>query len=192
MCNGAAKQDSAGVAPCNMVGFVKLFWTSVARQVSRKVEPLSTSATVATIAVVIKTRVSPCNTTWWNWSRSILLRYAAKANQKPEQQHFETSFNVPEQVSTFCVTRCNACWNLFCIAVAHMFQPKVSTCNSGFSKPIALISSLPSPSCQLELPNVYADRVGRRGIACKRSGSNPFALPHSVSWPRENWGKSRK
>ena len=45
MCNGAAKQVSAGVAPCNMVGFVKLFRTSVARHVSRKVEPLSTSAT---------------------------------------------------------------------------------------------------------------------------------------------------
>ena len=39
------KQISAGVAPCNMVGFVKLFRTSVARQVSRNVEPLSTSAT---------------------------------------------------------------------------------------------------------------------------------------------------
>ena len=46
MCNGAAKQVSAGVAPCNIVGFVKLFRTSVARQVSRKVEPLSTYATV--------------------------------------------------------------------------------------------------------------------------------------------------
>ena len=45
MCNGAAKQVSAGVAPCNMVGFVKLFRTSVARRVSGKVEPLSTSAT---------------------------------------------------------------------------------------------------------------------------------------------------
>ena len=45
MCNGAAKQVSAGVAPCNMVSFAKLFLTSVARQVSRKVEPLSTSAT---------------------------------------------------------------------------------------------------------------------------------------------------
>ena len=45
MCNGAAKQVSAGVAPCNMVGFVKLFRTSIAREVSRKVEPLSTSAT---------------------------------------------------------------------------------------------------------------------------------------------------
>ena len=44
MCNGVAKQVSGGVAPCNMVGFVKLFRTSVARQVSRKVEPLSTSA----------------------------------------------------------------------------------------------------------------------------------------------------
>ena len=45
MCNGAAKQVSAGVAPCNMVGFMKLFQTSVARQVLRKVGPLSTSAT---------------------------------------------------------------------------------------------------------------------------------------------------
>ena len=45
MCNGVAKQVSAGVAPCNMVGFLKLFRTSVARQVSRKVEQLSTSAT---------------------------------------------------------------------------------------------------------------------------------------------------
>ena len=45
MCNDAAKQVSAGGAPCNMVGFVQLFRTSVARQVSRKVEPLSTSAT---------------------------------------------------------------------------------------------------------------------------------------------------
>ena len=31
------------------------------------------------------------------------------------------------------VTRCNACWNLFRSAVAHKFQPKVSTCDSGFS-----------------------------------------------------------
>ena len=45
VCNSAAQQVSAGVAPCNMVGFVKLFRTSVARQVSQKVEPLSTSAT---------------------------------------------------------------------------------------------------------------------------------------------------
>ena len=35
MCNGATKQVSVGVAPCNMVGLVKLFRTSVARQVSR-------------------------------------------------------------------------------------------------------------------------------------------------------------
>ena len=45
MCNGAAKQVSPGVATCNMVSLVKLFRTSVTRQVSRKVEPLSTSAT---------------------------------------------------------------------------------------------------------------------------------------------------
>ena len=45
MCSGTEKQVSAGITPCNMVGFVKLFRTSVARQVSRKVETLSTSAT---------------------------------------------------------------------------------------------------------------------------------------------------
>ena len=47
MCNRGAKYLSAGVAQFNMVDFVKLFRTSVARQVSRKVEPLSTSAMVA-------------------------------------------------------------------------------------------------------------------------------------------------
>ena len=34
------------------------------RQVSRKVGPLSTSATAPSIAVVIKARVPPCNTTF--------------------------------------------------------------------------------------------------------------------------------
>ena len=56
MCNRGAKHLSAGVAQFNMVGFVKLFRTSVARQVSRKVEPLSTSAMVATIAEVVKNK----------------------------------------------------------------------------------------------------------------------------------------
>ena len=57
-----AAQVSAGVALCNLVGFVKLFRTSIARQVSRKVEPLSTSATARNGRSVEKTRVSPCNT----------------------------------------------------------------------------------------------------------------------------------
>ena len=43
MYNGAAKQVSAGVVPFNKVGFVQLFRISVASQVSRKVEQLSTS-----------------------------------------------------------------------------------------------------------------------------------------------------
>ena len=54
MCNGATKQVSAGVAPCNMVGFVKLFRTSVARQVSRKVERLFYFQQLTTVAVVNK------------------------------------------------------------------------------------------------------------------------------------------
>ena len=51
MCSRAVKQLSAGVAPCNMVGFVKLFRTSVSRQVSGKVELLSISATVKSFTV---------------------------------------------------------------------------------------------------------------------------------------------
>ena len=51
------------VAPCNMIGFVKLLRISVAPQVSGKVEPRSTSAKVTSIEMVIKTGVSPCNTT---------------------------------------------------------------------------------------------------------------------------------
>ena len=54
---------SAGIAPCNIVGFVKLFRTSVARQVSRKVELLSTSAMARKGRSSGKTRVSMCSTT---------------------------------------------------------------------------------------------------------------------------------
>ena len=62
MCNGAVKQVSAGIAPCDMVGFLKLFRTSIARQVSRKVEPLSISETAHNGRSGEKTKVSPCNT----------------------------------------------------------------------------------------------------------------------------------
>lgn len=48
------------------------------------------------------------------------------ANQK---QHFETTINVPEQVSTFCITLYNAHQNLFRSVVARKFQLEVSTCN---------------------------------------------------------------
>ena len=65
--------------PCNMVGFVKHFWTSVARQVSRKVELLSISATAKSFTVHHHLV----------WSRLVLLRYA---NQKPEQQISKLSF----------------------------------------------------------------------------------------------------
>ena len=64
---------------CNMVDFVKLFRTPVARQVSRKVEPLSTSATARNGRSGEKTRVSPCSTTSWNWSRSPLHTVSAKS-----------------------------------------------------------------------------------------------------------------
>ena len=63
----------ASVALRYMVGFVKLFRTSVARQVSGKVEPLSTSATTRNGRSGEKTRISPCNTTSWNFSFAALL-----------------------------------------------------------------------------------------------------------------------
>ena len=75
----AVKQVSAGVAPCNMVSFVKLFWTSVARQISRKVELLSISATAKSFTVHHHLV----------WSPSVLLRYS---KQKSEQQISKLSF----------------------------------------------------------------------------------------------------
>ena len=65
--------------------------------------------------------------------------------------HFETnSVNVPEQVSTFYVTWCNACWNLFPSPFAHKFQLKVSTWNGGFnSSSTSLRETLHSASHQL-------------------------------------------
>ena len=58
MCGGVAKHVSAGVAPFNMVGFVKIFELPL----RDKFRALSTSAKVATIAVVSKRefhRVTP-------------------------------------------------------------------------------------------------------------------------------------
>jgi len=149
VCNGAAKQASAGVAPCNMVGFIKLFWTSVARQVSRKVELLSTSATVATIAVVIKQefrRVTPL--------REICLtrlRFVSQSENRTAsrpwfiasvQSKLAEKNNVLRPVSTFYVLcRCNACWNLFHRPVVHKFQGNVSTRNSGLMSTIAHVET---------------------------------------------------
>ena len=96
---------------CNMVGFVFRF-ISVARLVSRKVEPLSSSATVATIAAVRKRRVSPCNITYGKWSPSgcyaTLRMPIRKRNKRPKQngrrkQDFETTVNVLGQEPSFYV-----------------------------------------------------------------------------------------
>ena len=65
------------------------------RQVSCKVEPLSISATVATIALVIKYRITP---------RSVVsLGLVTLLHTGTGATNFETSVNVPEQVSTFKV-----------------------------------------------------------------------------------------
>ena len=105
MRNGAA-EVSAGAAPCKMVSFVKPFRTSVARQVSRKVEPLSISATVATIPLVDKIKQECQCTTPLS---VVSLSLVSLRQSETGTANFKVSFNVPEQVSTFNVTRCNAC-----------------------------------------------------------------------------------
>ena len=110
-----------------MVGVVELFRTSFARQDSRKVEPLSTSATARNGRSGEKKqefhRVTPLRKIGLVRSCHATLRKPirnrALTTKRMElvstyfagiwKQHFETSFNVPEQVSAFYVTRCNAC-----------------------------------------------------------------------------------
>ena len=65
-----------------MVGFVKVFRTSVARQVSRKVESLSTSATARTVAVV---KIQ-------EFHRVTLKPIANRV--RPRKQHSKTSFDL--------------------------------------------------------------------------------------------------
>ena len=86
-----------------MVGFVKLFPTCVARQVSRKVEPLSTSATVAVVKKQEFHRVTPLHETGLARSCHATLCKPIRNRNKSAMIHFETSFNVPEEVSTFYV-----------------------------------------------------------------------------------------
>ena len=65
------------------------------RQVSCKIEPLSISATVATIALVIKYHTTP---------RSVVsLGLVTLRHTETGATNFETSVNVPEPVSTFKV-----------------------------------------------------------------------------------------
>ena len=67
------------------------------RQVSCKVEPLSISATVATIAQMIKYRTTPRSV--------VLLGLVTLPHTETGATNFETSVNVPEQVSTFRVAQ---------------------------------------------------------------------------------------
>ena len=66
------------------VSWTWLFWTSVAGQVSRKVELLSIFATVKSFTVQHNLV----------WSHSVLLRYA---NQKPEQQILRPASKLPNK-----------------------------------------------------------------------------------------------
>ena len=64
-------------------------------QVSSKVEPLSISATVATIALVIKYRTTPRSV--------VLLGLVTLRHTETGTINFDTSVNVSKQVSTFKV-----------------------------------------------------------------------------------------
>ena len=66
MSNGVAKQVSAGVAPCNMVGFVKLFERPLRDKFHGKVNRFLLLQRLATVAVVKKQefhRVTPLRET---------------------------------------------------------------------------------------------------------------------------------
>ena len=54
VCNGAVKQVSAGVAPCNLVGFVKLFELPLRDKFHEKWNRLLLLQRLATVAVVKK------------------------------------------------------------------------------------------------------------------------------------------
>ena len=82
---GAVKQVSAGVALCNMVGFVNMTVLNFrCGEVSRKVELLSIFATVKSFTVQHNLV----------WSRSVFLRYA---NQKAEQQILRPASTLPSK-----------------------------------------------------------------------------------------------
>ena len=74
----------------------------------RKVEPLSTSATVAVVKKPEFPRVTPLRETGLTRACHVTLRKPIRNRNKYDKLamiHFETKFNVPEQVSTFYVTR---------------------------------------------------------------------------------------
>ena len=81
-------------------------------------------------------QVSPGGVTRWI---SCFYRHWDCCECCRSRKRFYSSWNLSRNESskkfheTDHVTWCNACWNLFRIVVAHKFQLKVSTCNSGFT-----------------------------------------------------------
>ena len=105
------------------------------RQVSRKAEPLSTSATVAAIAVVIKTRkchhVTPLRQT--GFARYCYLLCCVSQSENRLRHIARPVSTFPNEFRSFMLHGATPAETLFCNAVAHNFQLGVSTCNSGLS-----------------------------------------------------------
>lgn len=112
--------SSAGVAPCNRSVSWNFFELLLRDKFHEKcsVELLSISTVVTTIAVVIKARVLPCNTTLWNWSCSVLLcccAYTVSFSQ--EFQCIITAWGQSKDLRCkFFFCRSCTCINYLCIS----------------------------------------------------------------------------
>ena len=112
MCNGAAKQVSTGVAPCNMIGFVKRFELPLQDKFHEVVLHGETLVFIITAIVLTVAEVKSGST----FRETCLATEVQKVSRKPTMLHV----------------------SLFRSAVARKFQLKVSTCNSGFERMSAL------------------------------------------------------
>ena len=103
----------------------------------------------------------------WNvFELPLREKYSYATLPKPITNRKNNKFR---QVSTFYVPRCNACWNLFLSAVAHKFQLKVSTCNSG----LRLLQTFAGPHWPFFL-------FVKKMKVCQSIRSNKFLLKHLV------------
>ena len=96
-----------------MVCSMKPFWASVARQVSRKAEPFSTSS-------VVKTTTRKINLSW-SWSLWVLLLYAMKFADQIETSTYPPGhiwlFSAPGEWGIYCVRPPWGRGFRFCLAV---------------------------------------------------------------------------
>ena len=128
------------------------------------------------------------------------LRKKIRNRNKSAMIHFETNFNVPEQVSTFYVTWCNACWDLFRSAVAHKFQLKVSTCNGYVIRPwkiygVCQVGVPTDPSIHVNqrppLPSILTSICIRSTFFLHRTQLEIFRITLAANGKRQKWQRDQ-